>query len=182
MMHRMPTLNPRITITLTPSVHALLRELSGLTGNSQSALVAELLETAAPVFERVVASLKAAATVHEEAKAQIAAGLDRAQSKLEEQMQLMLTTMDEGTRPLLEEAEKVKRRAGRVASTPRPVTRGVGPGKTLGSGRPDGRLFSDQEAEHLAAVVSGRKPSALTEKLVNGPAVKDPKGGRRGRV
>ena len=134
----MPAINPRITITLTPSVHALLRELSGLTGNSQSAIVAELLETSAPVFERVVATLKAAATVHDEAKAQIVAGMGRAQSKLEDQLSLALGTMDDASRPLLEEAEKVKRRAGRAGSTPRPVTRGVGPGKTLGPDHPKG--------------------------------------------
>lgn len=123
----MATFNPRITITLTPSVHALLKEMSSLTGNSQSAIVAELLESSSPVFERMVNMLRAAATVQTDAKAQIVAGMDRAQAKLQDQMQLLMGTMDEAAKPLLEQAEKVRRRASRGSSTPVPVTRGSGP-------------------------------------------------------
>jgi hypothetical protein len=136
----MPTLNPRITITLTPAVATVLRELSKLAGNSQSAIVGELLETSLPVFERVVAALRAADTIQSSAKAEIAAGLDRAQAKLEGQLGLLLEDMDDGIRPLLEHAEKVHRRgatAGKRSaavvplrrSTPVPVTRGSGPTK-----------------------------------------------------
>lgn len=106
----MPTFNPRITITLTPACAAVLRELSGLAGNSQSAIVGELLETSMPVLERVVIALRAASTIQASAKEEIAAGLHRAQQKLESQMGLMLGEMDELTRPMLEAAEKVTRR------------------------------------------------------------------------
>ncbi len=131
-MHRMPTLNPRITITLTPSVAVVLREMSHLAGNSQSAVVGELLEMCLPVFERVVAALKAAASIQESAKTEIAAGLERAQAKLEQQMGLNLGEMDELLRPLMETAEKVARRG----STPVPVTRGSGGGGQDRKGRP----------------------------------------------
>lgn len=107
---RMPTLNPRITVTLTPACSAVLRELSQLAGNSQSAIVGELLESSMPVFERVVAALRAASTIQQSAKQEIAAGLERAQDKLESQMGLMLGDMDVTMRPLLEAAEKVTRR------------------------------------------------------------------------
>ena len=107
----MPAANPRITITLKPSVHALLRRLSELTGNSQSSMVGELLEQSAPVFERMVRVMEAAAEAHDMAKQEMAGGLERAQAKLEKQLGLALETMDEGFRPILEEAEKVKRRA-----------------------------------------------------------------------
>ena len=106
----MPTLNPRITITLTPACAAVLRELSQLAGNSQSAIVGELLETTLPVFDRVVSALRAASTIQASAKEEIAAGLERAQDKLESQMGLLLGEMDETMRPLLDEAEKVTRR------------------------------------------------------------------------
>ena len=113
----MPTLNPRISITLTPAVSAVLRELSALAGNSQSAIVGELLETSLPVFERVVAALRAASQIQDSARVEIAAGLERAQHKLEAQMGLLLSEIDEGNRPLLEAAERVTRRgAGGVAS------------------------------------------------------------------
>ena len=119
----MPTTNPRITITLTPAVASVLRELSKLAKNSQSAIVGELLETSLPVFERVVAALQAAATIQASAKTEISSGLERAQAKLESQMGLLLGEMDEAARPLLEAAEKVTRRGAgeaRVARTPAP--------------------------------------------------------------
>lgn len=148
MLHTMPTLNPRITVTLTPACSAVLKELSQLAGNSQSAIVGELLETSLPVFERVVKALRAASSIQASAKAEIASGLDRAQAKLEDQMGLMLGEMDENL-VLLERAEKVARRgAGGAAAvgkrsaavaapqapkrltTPVPLTGGSGHPKT----------------------------------------------------
>lgn len=138
----MPTANPRITITLEPSLHAVLRRMSELTGNSQSAIVSELLGTSRPVFERVVAALEAAREIKDTANDEIAAGLRRAQDRLEGQLGLMLEAIDEANAPLLAEVEKVQRRragaggsraAGGTAavsapggSTPVPVTRGSG--------------------------------------------------------
>jgi len=141
MLRVMPTVKPRLTITLTPQVAAILRELSALAGNSQSAIVGELLQMSAPVFERVVAGIRAAKMIQESAKAEIAAGLERAQVKAEAQLGIVLEDLDAGIRPILEEAEKVRRRgpgartdaAGaawaavrRRGSTPVPVTRGSG--------------------------------------------------------
>ena len=57
----MPTQNPRLTVTLTPEVSAVLRELSALAGSSQSAVVGDLLQSSLPVFERMVQAMKAAA-------------------------------------------------------------------------------------------------------------------------
>ena len=56
----MTTINPRITVTLQPQVHAVLRRLSQLTKNSQSSLVGELLAESMPIFERMVEVLDAA--------------------------------------------------------------------------------------------------------------------------
>lgn len=113
MMHRMPTENPRITITLTPSTHSLLKELSALTGESMSATVADLLASSEPVFQRMVTVLRAAQEVQREGKASMVAAIDEAQSKIEQQLGLALETLDDGFRPILANAEKVRRRAGR---------------------------------------------------------------------
>ena len=126
---RMSTLNPRITITLTPACAAVLRELSQLAGNSQSAIVGELLETSLPVFERVVSALRAATTIQAAAKVEIASGLERAQVKLEDQMGLMLGDMDETMRPLLEAAEKVTRRGAGGGAGGRALARPLAPPK-----------------------------------------------------
>ena len=112
----MPTPNPRISITLKPSLAAVLRELSTLAGNSQSAIVAELLETSQPVFEKMVLVLRASATVRDAAKQDMAAGLERAQGRLEQQLGLISEEFDEVTRPVLEAAERIDRRSGRAAT------------------------------------------------------------------
>jgi hypothetical protein len=151
----MPTSNPRLTITLTPAVAAVLRDMSDLSGNSQSAIVGELLEMSLPVFERVAAGIRAARTMQATAKGEIVAGLQRAQEKLEQQLDLAMETMDDGLRPLLEHAERVQRRAakrpeggplagGRPAakrpSTPHPLTGGSGgPNRAKTGGRKGGR-------------------------------------------
>jgi hypothetical protein len=144
-MHLMPTLNPRITITLKPEVHAVLKRLSGLTENSQSAIVSELLESSLPVFERMAAVLEAAQAAKEGMASDIADGLARAQNRIEAQMGLILDDVDQAWKPILEQGEKVARRRGRAPApaagapahgsgggarsgglTPVPVTRGSG--------------------------------------------------------
>ena len=56
----MPTQNPRLTVTLEPSVAARLRRVSELTGNSQGSMVADILSQSAPVFDRLIKLLEAA--------------------------------------------------------------------------------------------------------------------------
>ena len=136
----MPATNPRLSVTLAPSVAAVLRELSTLTGNSQSAMVAELLEEAQPVFTRMIRILRAAQEAKKAVKEELVAGMDAAQERLEAQLGLALGEMDEFDGRLLQTAEKVKRLAGRdevsarVARRSPPISnRGVTPrenGKT----------------------------------------------------
>ena len=115
----MPATNPRLSITLAPSVAAVLRELSALTGNSQSAMVAELLEEAQPVFTRMIRILRAAEQAKKAVKEELVAGMDAAQERLEAQLGLALGEMDEFEGRLLQTAERVGRRAGRDAPTAR---------------------------------------------------------------
>ena len=118
----MPTQNPRLTITLKPSTAALLRRLSELTGNSQSALIAELLEGSEVVFQRLIRVLQAAHDAKDSLTTEMQRSLDAGQSKLEAQLGLALDTMDEATKPVLEVAEKVARRRARRG--PASTTRG----------------------------------------------------------
>lgn len=110
----MPATNPRLSITLKPSIAAVLREMSALTGNSQSALVAELLEEAEPVFTRMVRILRAAEQAKRAVKEELVAGMDVAQARLEGQLGLALTELDDFEGRLLSTAERVSRRRGRV--------------------------------------------------------------------
>lgn len=120
----MPTVNPRITVTLTPSVHAVLRRLSALTRNSQSAMVGDLLSQSLPVLERMCKILEAAEKVRGNTMADITTDMTAAQERLEKQMGLALETMDAGVAPLLAEAERIDRRGGRSGRAP---ARGQGP-------------------------------------------------------
>jgi hypothetical protein len=110
----MPTSNPRITVTLSPATHAQLRRLSELTGNSQSALVSELLEMSAPVFERTIRILEAAQEAKEEMRGAVASDMAKAQERIEAQLGLVLDDFDSTVgAPLLRDLEAVKRRARR---------------------------------------------------------------------
>ena len=127
------TNKPRITVTITPEVHALLRRMCELTGNSQSSFVGELLAQSVPVFSRMVEGLEAAERLRGEALRapdEIRASLDQAQGDLESQLGLVLDVIDDGFRPILKASEKVQRRARRRSSTPL-SNRGV----RLGRGR-----------------------------------------------
>ena len=105
--------NPRLTMTLTPTIAAQLRRLSELTGNSQASLVSELLEGQEVVFARVIQALEAAKLVKEEMKSSLRADLDRSQQVIEAQLGLVLESLDNAASPLLREAEKIRRRKGR---------------------------------------------------------------------
>lgn len=56
----MATSKPRITITLEPHRHVVLKRLAALQGVSMSYLVADLVETVAEPLERVLAVMEAA--------------------------------------------------------------------------------------------------------------------------
>ncbi len=128
----MRTKNPRINVTLTPSMHRLMRELSLLTGNSMSSTLADLLNGNEPVFQRMVTVLRAAKAaqkeVQEEGKASIIESLFNAQSRIEEHLGFALKAMDEGTQPLLD--EKIHRRGPRpfsIADDPPDGVSGLSP-------------------------------------------------------
>ena len=132
----MPTKNPRLTITLQPSLAAQLRKLSELTGNSQSGLIADLLDGTGPVFDRMIQVLEAAKTAKESIKGRMADDMERAQAKMEGALGMVLEGFDEITGSLLDEAEEVTRRGrgsagaarshGPGAAAPTPISnRGV---------------------------------------------------------
>ena len=111
----MPTKNPRLTITLEPSLAAQLRTLSELTGNSQSSLIAELLQGSGPVFDRLIQVLQAAKTAKEAMRGKLVADMEDAQSKMEGAFGIAMEGFDQLTGSLLDEAEAVTRRARKGA-------------------------------------------------------------------
>ena len=116
----MPAKNPRLTITLQPTLAAQLRKLSQLTGNSQSALIGELLEGSGPVFDRMIQVMEAAKTAKEAMRGRIAGDIEQAQARLEEGLGMALEGFDQWTGSLLDEAEAVTRRGVGKRSAARP--------------------------------------------------------------
>ena len=116
----MPAKNPRLTITLQPTLAAQLRKLSELTGNSQSALIGELLEGSGPVFDRMIQVMEAAKTAKEAMRGRIAGDIEKAQSRVEEGLGMALEGFDQWTGSLLDEAEAVTRRGVGKRSAARP--------------------------------------------------------------
>ena len=107
----MPTQNPRLTITLEPTLAAQLRRISELTGNSQSKLISEMLEGSTQVFARLIQVLEAAEQAKGALKGKTAQDIGDAQARIEKQLGLVFEEFDTLTLPLLKEAESITRRA-----------------------------------------------------------------------
>ena len=91
----MTTQNPRLTITLQPSLAAQLRRLSQLTGNSQSSLISELLDGSAPVFDRLIRVLTAAEGAKASLRGHLAMDMAEAQAEeVEAEVELAVTLIE----------------------------------------------------------------------------------------
>lgn len=144
----MPTTNPRINVTVSPSLDLLVARLAEHQNLSKSQVLRELLETAEPALQRVVALMDAAQQASSEVRTGLARSLERAQDQCEDALYGVLGRLEQPD--LLSGAEKVKgrkratsgarneRRAAPVSGdsgvlTPPPLTGGSGQG-TKGSG------------------------------------------------
>nr|WP_238727780.1 ribbon-helix-helix domain-containing protein [Micrococcus luteus] len=112
----MPAANPRVSVTLTPSMDAILKRLSDVSGQSKSSIIAEILEQSHPVFERMAAILETAKTATQEAKERMASNLEDAHAKLLEQAGIVGDLFEEQTADLVGELEQIGRRKGKVAA------------------------------------------------------------------
>lgn len=64
----MPTLKPRVQVTLEPETHAVIERLAYLQGCSRGAIIGELLEAVTPSLTQTVALLEAAASAPQQVK------------------------------------------------------------------------------------------------------------------
>ncbi len=70
----MPTVKPRVQITLEPSTHAVIERFARLQGRTRGAVIADMLDSVAPSLTRTIALIEAA----QEAPEQVKAGMRRA--------------------------------------------------------------------------------------------------------
>lgn len=64
----MPTIKPRVQVTLEPSTHEVIKRLAELQGRSRGSIIAELLDEVGPALTRTVALLEAAAAAPEQVR------------------------------------------------------------------------------------------------------------------
>lgn len=100
----MPTINPRLQLTLPPHRHALLKRLAGLQGVSMSALVVDILEEFYPVMERICVVLEAAAQAQATSRQGLRDAVAQAEAELVplaqatlSQFDLFMSRMDDAT-------------------------------------------------------------------------------------
>lgn len=136
----MPSVKPRLALTLPEHRHALLKRLAALQGVSMASLVTELLEECYPVLERICVMLEAAKRASEDAKDGLRESCDKAMAEIEPyrdaasaQFDLFVQQFVAASRPEIEGAPA--RGDGSIsgfpgtspdALNPRVVTRGSG--------------------------------------------------------
>lgn len=121
----MPTLKPRIAVTLEPRVHNVIERLADLRGISRGALVSELLDAVYEPMTRTVAFLEAAQDAPNDIKRNLRAVAEQAHEGL-------LRAAGQGSVDA-DRAMSFERQEdlGFEGSTPVSVTRGSGlPGET----------------------------------------------------
>lgn len=64
----MPTIKPRVSVTLEPYDHEVIERLAALQGRTRGAVIADLLHEVIPALARTVALLEAAAAAPDQVK------------------------------------------------------------------------------------------------------------------
>jgi hypothetical protein len=78
----MPTVKPRITITLTGEQHATLHELAEVQGVSMSSIVVDLVDTTLPVLQRLALVLRNASQAPQAVLDGLRATLESAEGRM----------------------------------------------------------------------------------------------------
>lgn len=106
----MPTVNPRINVTLSPSLDHLVVRLAAMQRLSKSQVLRELLEAAEPALQRAVTLMESASQATSAVKENLARSLTRAQDKAEAHLADMLGQMDQTSADLVQQAEAIRGR------------------------------------------------------------------------
>jgi uncharacterized protein involved in exopolysaccharide biosynthesis len=117
----MPTSNPRINVTLSPSLDAIVVRLSELQRVSKSQVLRELVEAAEPALAQAVDLMEQLRGVNESVRKSFVRSLDVEQAKLEKSQASLLAGMRQASADLVGQVEAVKgRRPARSSAQRRP--------------------------------------------------------------
>ena len=127
----MATTKPRITVTLTPRQHEVMKIISDCGGQSMSSLLGELIEVSLPTFERMANTFQKLKDARTQERARMVEAFDEAQSALEpianaavDQFDLFLGKIDSALGAVGPERSEDRKalEADRAPSTNRGVT------------------------------------------------------------
>lgn len=111
----MPTLKPRVQVTLEPPTHEVIERLATLQGRTRGAVIAELLDAIAPSLGRTVAILEAAVEAPNDVKRGLRAMVDSLHQEV-------ITTSGDAAKQL----DMVLDQLADSGANPHVVTRGSG--------------------------------------------------------
>ena len=112
----MPTLNPRVNVTLSPSLDSLVTRLAGLERVSKSMVLRELLEAAQPALLHAVGLMEAAQGASVTARKRIAHDMSQTVKAAEGISHLASRVAANNMRDLVSEAEAVQGRRPSLSS------------------------------------------------------------------
>jgi hypothetical protein len=164
----MPTVNPRINVTLSPSLDSLVSRLAALERVSKSMVLRELLETAEPSLSQAVALMEAAKGASVKARQNLATDLQSSIKAAEGTSALVLQNLAYAQRDLVDEAQAIKGRRPQRVQAVRPTA--APPAKAARSAQAAGTRGS-RATPPLIGVVS-------TQNTVKKPSKSASKGGR----
>ena len=106
----MPTENPRVNVTLSPSLDSLVTSLAGYQRVSKSMVLRELLEASEPALRSVVALMEAAKGASAKARTDLASDLEKSIKAAHSVADLALSVAANHTRDMVSEAESIRGR------------------------------------------------------------------------
>jgi len=112
----MPAVNPRVQVTLSPSLYELVGAMARAQRVSRSQVLRELLEAAEPALQRVVKMMEATEKAMGAMNAGFAEQLLRSQQQLEDELASQLSMFDGLSTDLVTLAERIE---GRRPGSPR---------------------------------------------------------------
>lgn len=116
----MPTDNPRINVTLSPSTHSMVERLATLQRVSKSAVLRELLEASEPALAQALAMMEAANSLSIGARQKVAKELEATIASVEGKGRAAMELAAGITQDLVAQAEAIEgRRPARGVPAPR---------------------------------------------------------------
>jgi hypothetical protein len=126
----MPTFNPRVNVTLSPSLDSLVGQLAALERVSKSMVLRELLEAAEPSLRHAVALMQAAQGASVKARDRVARDMQSSIDLANAASALSFQVASNNARDMVAEAEAIRGRR-----PPRRGSAAIAPGRATAAAR-----------------------------------------------